>query len=207
MLYIANMGCARISVCLLIKNILPGPTSRCTALVFAGLSFLWTVSGILVSAFRCQLPRPWDFAGNKCFDVIRFVNYVGVTNIVVEVLLIMIPLFVWNLRLTAGRRASVSSVFIARLRSVFSFAAIESVANINQHCCCSRRPAYFLQPLFDFARRYIRLLADCVVRPNRTEPLRHHGLSTVSASLHSQHPIWSYENREPSLRVRCEAKY
>lgn len=117
MLYIANMGCSRISVCLLIRKILPGTIPNYTALVFAGFTALWTLSGVFVAAFPCRLPQPWLIGVEKnCFDIVKFVNYIGITNIVVELLLVMIPLFVWNLRIDAGRRLSVSCTFIARLR-------------------------------------------------------------------------------------------
>lgn len=117
MLYIANMGCARISVCLVIRDVLPGIVAKYTALVFAGFTAIWTVSGVLVNAFPCALPAPWRFTeGHNCYDVVAFINYIGITNIVVEVILVMIPLFIWNVRLSAGRRVSVSLVFLARLR-------------------------------------------------------------------------------------------
>jgi hypothetical protein len=121
MLYIANMGCARISVCLLINKVLPGVVPRYTALAFAGFTVLWTLSGVLTTAFACTVPDPWKFLEKRhCMDVITFVNYIAGTNIVVEVILVMIPLIVWNVRLSAGRRVSVSLVFVARLRSVVS---------------------------------------------------------------------------------------
>jgi hypothetical protein len=116
MLYIANMGCARISVCLVIRKVLPGLIPKYTALGFAGFTAIWTVSGIFATAFACSLPHPWRFVGNtNCYDVVAFVNYIGITNIVVEVLLVMIPLVVWNVRISATRRISVSLVFLARL--------------------------------------------------------------------------------------------
>ena len=111
------MGCARISVCLVIREVLPGIVAKYTALVFAGFTAIWTVSGVLVNAFPCDLPNPWRFTErHNCYDLVAFVNYIGITNIVVEVLLVMIPLFIWNVRLSAGRRVSVSLVFLARLR-------------------------------------------------------------------------------------------
>jgi hypothetical protein len=117
MLYIANMGCSRISVCLLIRKILPGLVPRYTVLGFAAFTAVWMVSGILVTAFACNLPHPWNFVGNtKCYDVVVFVNYVAITNIVVEVILVVIPLVVWNVRISTRRQASVSFVFLARLR-------------------------------------------------------------------------------------------
>lgn len=113
------MGCARISLCLLIKDILPGSIARFTALGFAAFTALWTITGVLVAAFLCSLPNPWQWDnGKKCIDVTSWVNYVGSTNIVVEILLITIPLCVWNVRTSAGRRMSVSLLFLSRLRFV-----------------------------------------------------------------------------------------
>jgi hypothetical protein len=113
------MGCARISVCFLIKKILPGSVASTSVMVFAVFTLLWTVSGLFVTAFPCSVPNPWQFdTSKKCIDLIKWVNYVGITNIVIEILLIMIPLVVWNLRTSAGKRLSVSLVFLARLRFV-----------------------------------------------------------------------------------------
>ncbi|KAF2279114.1 uncharacterized protein EI97DRAFT_440579 [Westerdykella ornata] len=123
MLYIANMGCARISVCLLIMKILPGRIAKCAALGFAIFSGLWTFSGVMVTVFPCPFPQPWHFLGKQCIDVISFINYIGITNIVVEVILVIIPLVVWNIRLSAGRSISVSSVFLSRLSVVAAVVA------------------------------------------------------------------------------------
>jgi hypothetical protein len=117
MLYIASMGCSRISVCLLIKKILPGTVPRYTALAFVGFTAIWMISGMLVTAFACKLPHPWNFIRESgCYDVVAFMNYIGITNIIVEVLLVILPLVVWNVRISATRRTSVSLVFLARLR-------------------------------------------------------------------------------------------
>ena len=111
------MGCARISVCFLIIRVLPGIVPRYTALFFAGFTTIWTVAGILAAGFACSLPNPWHFVGgDKCFNVVAFVNYIGITNVVLDVILVMIPLVVWNIRTSTRRRASVSLVFLARLR-------------------------------------------------------------------------------------------
>ncbi|KAF2732532.1 hypothetical protein EJ04DRAFT_306809 [Polyplosphaeria fusca] len=116
MLYIANFGCARISVCILIKKLLPGKLAKGTAMVFASFSAMWTISGVLVNAFPCPLPHPWDSKDlSKCYNLVKFVNYISITNIVVEVLLVMIPLFVWNIRMDVGKRVSVSAAFLSRL--------------------------------------------------------------------------------------------
>ncbi|KAF2439639.1 hypothetical protein P171DRAFT_436271 [Karstenula rhodostoma CBS 690.94] len=123
-LYIASMGCARISLCLLIKDILPGSVARFTALGFAAFTALWTVTGVLVAAFLCPSPNPWQRGnGKKRLEISSWVNYVGSTNIVVEILLIMIPLCVWNVRTSAGRRIYVSLLFVSRLSVVAAVSA------------------------------------------------------------------------------------
>lgn len=126
------MGCARISLCLLIKKILPGRTARITALGFAFFTAFWTVSGVLVASFPCSLPNPWQSSGQgkTCIDRFRFVNYVGSTNIIVEILLISIPLCIWNVRTSAGRRMSVSLLFLSRLRYVANQAFIDYANNL-----------------------------------------------------------------------------
>jgi hypothetical protein len=111
------MGCARISVCLVIRKVLPGVVSRYTALLFAGFTGLWTISGVVAQALPCNLPTPWKFTEtHKCFDSKAFLNYVGISSVILELLLVVLPLFIWNVRLSAGRSVSVSLVFLARLR-------------------------------------------------------------------------------------------
>lgn len=115
------MGCSRLSACLLIRKVLPGLVARYTALVFAAFTALWTITGMLASAFPCSLPTPWRFMGDTdCFDMVAFANYIAITNVVAEVLLVLIPLCLWNVRLSARRRTAVSLVFLARLRYSFN---------------------------------------------------------------------------------------
>lgn len=152
MLYIANMGCSRISVCLVIKKALPGRVPRYAALGFATFTALWMVSGVLVTAFACSLPNPWQFIRNnhrstECYDVVTFVNYIGITNIVVEIILVIIPLVVWNVKLSAAKRVSVSLVFLARLGFVLTTIVSHSEADIRQRRCCCSRTTLLLGPL------------------------------------------------------------
>ncbi|KAF2825458.1 hypothetical protein CC86DRAFT_43418 [Ophiobolus disseminans] len=114
-LHIANMGCARLSICILIHKILPGRIPHYTTVAFGTFTALWTVVGIFVTAFACHLPHPWSFVQNAhCINVVAFVNYVSVTNIISEVLLILIPLAVWNVGMSRSRTAGVGVVFAVR---------------------------------------------------------------------------------------------
>lgn len=93
--------------------------SRYTTLTFAGFNFIWAIVGILVTAFACKLPNPWNFVRTEdCIDPRAFVNYVSISNIVLESLLVLIPLAIWNIRMSMVQTATVSLAFMGRLRSV-----------------------------------------------------------------------------------------
>jgi len=107
------------SVCFLIMKILPGTLATYTTLIFAGFIFIWTIVGVIVTAFACKLPNPWNFLrAEDCIDPRAFVNYISISNIVLESLLVLIPLAIWNVRMSKSQTATVSLVFMARLRSV-----------------------------------------------------------------------------------------
>lgn len=188
LLYIANMGCARISVCLLVKKILPGSCVKMAVFAFAIFSALWMVSGVLVTAFACNFPEPWNFFGNKCIHIVRFINYVWATNIVVEVIIIIIPLVVWNIRLSAARSVSVSFVFLSRL-SVIA-AVIAQLIFFN-------RTAYSPDPTYS---HWATVLCAQIAQ----------NLSIITACAPCLHPfilsILSGETKTETLRLDCAAK-
>lgn len=184
MLYIANMGLSRISVCLLIKKILPGSVASTSVMVFAGFTVLWTISGVFVTAFPCSLPNPWQFdATKKCIDIIKWINYVGITNIVVEILLVAIPLTVWNLRASAGKRISVSLMFLARLRSVLSPLIASCLTDICSVVAAVSAQLYYFNhyvPASDFTFHYWRPVICYQIAQN---------LSIITANLPCLHPF------------------
>lgn len=69
----------------------------------------------MVTAFTCSMPDPWNFVSNtKCIDVVAFVKYISITNIVSEVLLILGPLAIWNVKMSRAQTGTICSVFLAR---------------------------------------------------------------------------------------------
>lgn len=110
------------SLCVLVEKILPGIVPNTVALVFGIFTALWGISGVLVTAFMCALPEPWFFLDTKkCIDIVKWVNYISITNIIAEVLFISIPLILWNLRTSAGKRFYVTLAILARFRYVCPF--------------------------------------------------------------------------------------
>lgn len=126
------MGCAKITMALVIRRLFSGRLFEHTSYVLALFTALWTISGVLVTAFQCRLPTPWDIIRtDECIDVLAFGNYLASTNIVTEVLLVMVPLAIWTQDTPIGNRLFVSAVFWLRLRfaNFWSFCITDSDLN------------------------------------------------------------------------------
>ena len=115
LLDIANFTFARLSICLLVQQILPGKVQQRVASAVAIVTILWGISGLLATAFPCDMPNPWNYLHRHCYNFTSFVNYMQVSNILLEFVIIALPLVVWNLRLSERKRLSVSLVFASRL--------------------------------------------------------------------------------------------
>lgn len=109
---------------IVIRKILPGVVAKYTALVSASFTAVWTISGIIANAFPCNLPTPWTFIEpEKCYNLVAFVNYIGITNIIIETLMVILPLFIWNVRLSTAKCVSISVLFLSRLSVVAAVSA------------------------------------------------------------------------------------
>lgn len=116
------MGCAKISISFVIRKLFTGRLFEHTSVTLALFTAAWTTSGVLVTAFQCRLPTPWRVAEtDHCIDVAAFGNFLASTNVVTEILLVLVPLAVWARGTAVGNRRYVTAAFISRLRSVFSF--------------------------------------------------------------------------------------
>ncbi|KAH6629289.1 hypothetical protein C7974DRAFT_394220 [Boeremia exigua] len=123
-LFVANMGCAKISMGLVLRRLFSGRLFEYTSYVLVLFTAGWTVSGIFVTVFQCKIPTPWDLLQtNECIDIVAFGNYLASTNIVTEMLLVLVPLAVWTQNTPVGNRLYVSAVFWFRLSVIAAVGA------------------------------------------------------------------------------------
>lgn len=116
------MGCAKISLSLVMRKLFSGRLFEYTSTILALFTAGWTISGIIVTAFQCQLPAPWNLSETDgCIDIAAFGNYLASMNIATEVLLVLIPLAIWIRGSTVGNRLYVSAAFVSRLRYATGF--------------------------------------------------------------------------------------
>lgn len=107
-------GCAKLSVCLLIRQLSNHGWMRKAIFSLTGLVALWILSGALVTAFQCPLPKPWDSEG--CPATRRVYIYNSIMNIITDVALCVLPIaMMLEVQTTAQRKVVVTLLFGSRI--------------------------------------------------------------------------------------------
>ncbi|KAF2188343.1 hypothetical protein K469DRAFT_703857 [Zopfia rhizophila CBS 207.26] len=120
-LFIATLWASKTATVLLVQQLNAFSwelqLARGTAVLLGG----WAFTAIFASAFACSLPRPWKLVGNRCFDRAAFYNYVSISNIITEVIVLVVPMIVlWKINITKKRKAAILSCFGSRIFTIIA---------------------------------------------------------------------------------------
>ncbi|KAF2995386.1 hypothetical protein E8E13_004239 [Curvularia kusanoi] len=181
------MGCAKISMALVMQKLFVGRVFEYTSYILALFTAAWTVSGVLVVAFQCHLPTPWDLARrSECIDTVAFGNYLASTNIVTEIMLVLVPLVVWTQKSPVGNRLYVSAVFWSRLSIVA--AVIAQLYCSNASAPSSSLPSIYATTISTQLAQTLSVISACL-------PSLH---PLVAKDLHSPNPSHNARNSDGS---------
>ena len=67
-LFIASLGFSKLAVVAFVHHLTPSELHRRINFGVLALIILWLVCSVLVAAFECRLPRPWDRTLDRCID-------------------------------------------------------------------------------------------------------------------------------------------
>ena len=70
MLLITSITFAKLSLLAFLRNLTPRKLDRRIGLVIGLVVLLWFITAIFTTAFQCHLPRPWDYSGGRCFQLV-----------------------------------------------------------------------------------------------------------------------------------------
>ncbi|CAD6571497.1 MAG: hypothetical protein ASARMPREDX12_008311 [Alectoria sarmentosa] len=80
------------------------------------LVIAWGVSGLFAIAFQCPVPDTWQVLSQRCFHQVSFWNYLAVSNIVIELALITLPIAILrHVQMHPRRKVTIIACFAARI--------------------------------------------------------------------------------------------
>ena len=88
-------------------------------LAVGGVVAAWTVASVLGSAFQCSFPHPYLITTNKCMSQVGFWDAVGVLDILGDLALMALPIWlVYNLQLATQKKIAVCFAFSFRTLAI-----------------------------------------------------------------------------------------
>ncbi|PVH99941.1 hypothetical protein DM02DRAFT_528014 [Periconia macrospinosa] len=115
-LFVLNQFFAKLSIVWFVVALTPDRTYRVTSWALGGAATVWMLTSILGFAFQCELPDPWNFIGNKCFNRLSFYTFVEIYNVVLDTLLALVPSFIiFRLQLETKRKVITIGFFMSRI--------------------------------------------------------------------------------------------
>lgn len=123
-LLIISLCFSKLAIVAFIHHLTPFKMHRMVNFGLLALIVIWSIGSVLVAAFECRLPRPWDRALGQCLDYLVWWTTISVSNIVTEVAIVALELGITaQLRMQRQRKASVMSLFACRLLVLAAAAA------------------------------------------------------------------------------------
>ncbi|OCK93489.1 uncharacterized protein K441DRAFT_697070 [Cenococcum geophilum 1.58] len=115
-LFIATIWLAKTAVALQVRQLTPVLWQLHLIIGFVIFLAIWGITAIFAASFQCGLPHPYQTNGNHCFNQAVFWDYFGVTNIITDFVLILLPVNVlWDIQINRGRKVAILGCFASRL--------------------------------------------------------------------------------------------
>ncbi|KAH7381312.1 hypothetical protein DE146DRAFT_282001 [Phaeosphaeria sp. MPI-PUGE-AT-0046c] len=126
-LYISSICFAKLSLLVLFYTVVAAQRAQRRVVLGLGVFVVtWSMSSMIVTAFQCQLPRPWEMMTLRCFDTRAFWVFYCIVDMTTEMVIISLSFkLVLYLKLRFSRKVAVVACFAPR-----SFVAAASAARL-----------------------------------------------------------------------------
>ncbi|KAH7320645.1 hypothetical protein B0I35DRAFT_459425 [Stachybotrys elegans] len=116
LLSVLTLATVKASLILSLLDITPARGHRIAIAITGGLVSAWMVSSIFIIAFQCPAPDRWDVRNRQCTNIIMGRSYIGIMNMLTDVILIALPtVIVLPLNVRIGQRITILCAFWARI--------------------------------------------------------------------------------------------
>ncbi|KAF2763160.1 hypothetical protein EJ05DRAFT_506783 [Pseudovirgaria hyperparasitica] len=111
-LYAACLGLARLSILEYLRVRTRFSRRRLVTLVLVCANCAFTLAAVIVLAFQCGLPRPWDRSGGRCIDVAGFWSFFAGADALLDVCVAALPVYLLHdLRVPLDKRILTLAAF------------------------------------------------------------------------------------------------
>ncbi|KAH8722992.1 hypothetical protein GQ44DRAFT_621643 [Phaeosphaeriaceae sp. PMI808] len=115
-LYILSICFSKLSLLVLFYTIVAVQrVHRRLVVGFGGFVLVWSIASLIVVAFQCELPRPWEIMTLRCFNTRAFWIVYCITDLSTEISIIMLSVnLVAYLQVRLSRKFAVVACFAPR---------------------------------------------------------------------------------------------
>lgn len=115
-LFIASMCFSKLALIRFVRDLTPASFDRRFAVSLQGLTSVWALVGIVTAAFQCKPPRTWDYLEGQCFRLDVWWDYLGVSNILTEMaIVVQAVLVIARVQTNVKKKVTLASVFALRI--------------------------------------------------------------------------------------------
>ncbi|KAH8422279.1 uncharacterized protein LDX57_000037 [Aspergillus melleus] len=115
-LFIASMCFSKLALIRFVRDLTPASFDRRFAVSLQGLTSVWALVGIITAAFQCKPPRTWDYLEGQCFRLDVWWDYLGVSNILTEMaIVVQAVLVIARVQTNVKKKVTLASVFALRI--------------------------------------------------------------------------------------------
>ncbi|KAJ5156424.1 hypothetical protein N7492_009227 [Penicillium capsulatum] len=116
LLYIISLMFSKLSLAVFIRSLSPASKDKWLARGVEAIVYAWALAAFLGSAFQCSVPRTWDFSNGQCFNVLAWRYFVGISNIVTDLLIFSQAMVLMaSIQTSLERRMIFAGIFVPRL--------------------------------------------------------------------------------------------
>ena len=157
MLYVPALALAKVSLVVYLFQLTPHSHfyRLNTAVMWAIV--VWAVVSVFAIAFQCRAPQTWAILSDQCFDQPAFWDVVGTFDILSELVIVALPVFiVAKLQMASNRKAAVIGAFASRLLYVARAVIVaRSPSDLMQGGAGHRVPSGLHHRRLDLARPHL----------------------------------------------------
>lgn len=114
--FILTLALTKMAVLAFLRQLTPDQAHRRAIHILGSFIGAGSFAALIAAFFQCSVPQTWAVLSNSCFNMTAFWSAFGCMNILSELFLIALPVYIiWYVRMDIGSKAIVVASFAMRI--------------------------------------------------------------------------------------------